>query len=102
MENENIGLGYEIESKINGLVAAVKPYNENAAKKGAQLQFAKIGQKGLETIDVKIEASREEDLQKFVNQNVTIKNIQITKIEFNTFYSCPDKSLITINSKKGA
>lgn len=99
---ENIGLGYEIESKVIGMVAAVKPYNENANKKGAQLQFAKIGVKGLETIDVKIEAAREDDLQKFIGQSVTIKGVQISKIDFNTFYSCPDKSLVTIENKKGA
>lgn len=100
MSNE---MNYDIETKVSGKVIAVKPYNENASKKGAQLQFAKIGTKGLETIDVKIEAAREDDLQKFVNQNVVIKNVSISKVEFSTFYSCPDKSLVSIDNKvKGA
>jgi len=95
--------GYQIDTKVTGVPVAVKPYNENAKKKGAQLQFATITPKGLETIDVKIEASREADLQKFVNQNVVIKNVEINKIDFNTFYSCPDKSLVAIDNKtKGA
>jgi len=95
--------GYQIETKITGVPVAVKPYNENSNKKGAQLQFALISAKGLETIDVKIEASREVDLQKFVNQNVVINNVQISKVDFNTYYSCPDKSLVTIDNKvKGA
>lgn len=95
--------GYQIDTKIVGVPVAVKPYNENANKKGAQLQFATITAKGLETIDVKIEASRETDLQKFVNQNIAIKDIHISKVDFNTYYSCPDKSLVTIDNKvKGA
>jgi hypothetical protein len=100
---EQLGLGYEIETKINGKVVAIKPYSENASKKGAQLQFAKIGEKGLVTIDVKIEAAREDDLKKYVNQNVVIKGVQITKVDFNTYYSTADKSLISVqNSSKGA
>ena len=95
--------GYKIETKIIGVPVAVKPYNENANKKGAQLQFATITAKGLETIDVKIEASREADLQKFINESVVIKDIQISKVDFNTYYSCPDKNLVTVDNKaKGA
>lgn len=95
--------GYQIDTKIMGVPVAVKPYNENANKKGAQLQFATISAKGLETIDVKIEASREDDLQKYVNQNIVIQNVHISKVDFNTYYSCPDKSLVLIdNNKKGA
>ena len=66
-------------------------------------QFATISAKGLETIDVKIEASREDDLQKYVNQNIVIQNVHISKVDFNTYYSWPDKSLVLIdNNKKGA
>lgn len=99
--NKDLGQGYNISTTISGTPVAVKPYKENASKKGAQLQFATITQNGLQTIDVKIEAAREDDLQKFVNQNVVIKNVNISKVDFNTYYSCPDKSLIS-TSQKGA
>jgi len=103
MSKEQFDKGYEINTTIKGIPVAVKPYNENANKKGAQLQFATITAKGLQTIDVKIEASREEDLQKYVNQYIVIINVNISKVDFNTYYSCPDKNLVVIdNIKKGA
>jgi len=102
MTRENLKQGYEINTTISGTPVAVKPYNDNANKKGAQLQFAIITERGLQTIDVKIEASREEDLQKFINQNVAISNVNIAKVDFNTYYSCPDKSLVIIDNKKSA
>ena len=77
--------GYNVYTEVKGKVIAIKPYNDNANKKGAQLQFMNVGEKGLTTIDVKIEASREEDLIKFVNQNVIVKNVTISKVEFSTF-----------------
>lgn len=92
--------GYTVYTEVKGKVIAIKPYNDKSSKKGAQLQFMNVGEKGLTTIDVKIEGSREEDLLKFVNQNVVVKNISISKVEFSTFYSCPDKSLISIHNKK--
>jgi hypothetical protein len=92
----NITNSYEINTTITGIPVAVKPYNENSNKKGAQLQFIKITKQGLTKIDVKIQASREEDLQKFVNQKIKISNVNILQIEYNTFYSCDDKSLISL------
>ena len=101
--NKDINQGYAIYTEISGVPVAVKPYNDGANKKGAQLQFASITNKGLETIDVKVEASREDDLKKFVNQNVVIKNIHISKVDFNTYYSTANISLVSIdNTKKGA
>jgi len=102
MSKELYDQGYKINTTVSGVVVAIKPYNENANKKGAQLQFAKITEKGMQVIDVKIEASRENDLQKFINQKVAINNVTITKVDFNTYYSAPDKSLISIEQKKGA
>lgn len=103
MSKENFIKGYEINTKISGIPVAVKPYNDNSNKKGAQLQFATITDKGLQTIDVKVEASREEDLQKFINLHVIIHNVTVNKVDFNTYYSCADISLVTINnSVKGA
>ena len=102
MNTENYNKGYQINTTIEGVVIAVKPYNDNANKKGAQLQFATIGEKGLETINVKIEATREDDLNKYVNKYVAIQNIEINKVDFNTYYSCPDKSLVSIGNKKSA
>ena len=102
MTRENLNQGFEINTTIAGIPVAVKPYNDGANKKGAQLQFATITVKGLQTIDVKIEASREEDLIKFINQNVVIKNVNIAKVDFNTYYSCADKSLVSIDNKKSA
>ena len=103
--SKELNQGYVINTTIKGVAIAVKPYNDAANKKGAQLQFALISEKGLQTIDVKIEASREDDLQKFINQNVIIKNVNVTKVDFNTYYSTADISLVIIDSKtniKGA
>ena len=102
MNKEQFEKGFEIETKIKGVAVAIRPYNENSTKKGAQLQFATITAKGLQTIDVKIEASREQDLQKFINQYVVITNIHVSKVDFNTYYSCPDISLVKIENLKGA
>jgi hypothetical protein len=102
MNKELFEKGFEVETKIKGVAVAIRPYNENSAKKGAQLQFATITNKGLQTIDVKIEASREEDLQKFINQFVVINNVNVSKVDFNTYYSCPDISLVKIENIKGA
>ena len=102
MTRENLNQGFEINTTISGIPVAVKPYNDGANKKGAQLQFATITAKGLQTIDVKVEASREEDLIKFINQNVVIKNVNIAKVDFNTYYSTADKSLVSIDNKKSA
>jgi len=101
MSKEQFNLGFNINTTITGIPVSIKPYNDNSNKKGAQLQFATISDKGLMTIDVKIEAAREEDLQKYVNQNISIRNVNISKVDFNTYYSCPDKSLVNI-SQKGA
>jgi len=102
MKDLNFTQGYEINTEIKGVVVSIKPYNENSAKKGAQLQFATITPKGLQTIDVKIEASRESDLEKYINQYVLIKSVNISKVEFNTYYSCPDISLVSIDNRKSA
>ena len=102
MTSEKLNQGFKINTTIAGIPVAVKPYNDGANKKGAQLQFATITAKGLQTIDVKIEASREEDLFKFINHNVVIKNVNISKVDFNTYYSCPDKSVVSIDNKKSA
>ncbi len=95
MEN----LGYKINTKVSGKVVAIKPFNDNANKKGAQLQFANIDAKGLSTIDVKVEAAREDMLQKFLNQNVIINNVNVVKVDFNTYYSAPDITCVSIDSK---
>ena len=102
MSKEQFEKGFTIETTIKGVAVAIRPYNENSAKKGAQLQFATITEKGLQTIDVKIEASREQDLQKFINQYVVITNIHVSKVDFNTYYSCPDICLVKIENLKGA
>ena len=102
MSKEQFEKGFVIETTIKGVVVAIRPYNENSAKKGAQLQFATITAKGLQTIDVKIEASREEDLQKFINQNVVITNVNVSKVDFNTYYSTADISFVKIENVKGA
>ena len=103
MNDLKITQGYEVNTTIKGVAIAIKPYNENATKKGAQIQFMAITKKGLQTIDVKVEASREDDLQKFLNQNVVIKNVNVTKVDFNTYYSTADISLVSVeNSKKSA
>lgn len=103
MSKEIFEKGYEINTTIKGVPVAVKPYNDGANKKGAQLQFATISDKGLTSIDVKIEASREEDLQKFINQHVVIQKVNMVKVDFNTYYSTADISLVSIdNSKKSA
>jgi hypothetical protein len=102
MNKELFEKGFVIETTIKGVAVAIRPYNDNSAKKGAQLQFANITTKGLQTIDVKIEASREQDLQKFINQYVVITNIHVSKVDFNTYYSCPDISLVKIENVKGA
>ena len=100
MRREDLKQGFDINTTISGIPVAVKPYNDNANKKGAQLQFATITDKGLQTIDVKVESSREEDLEKFINQHIVIGNINISKVDFNTYYSCPNIGLIGI--KKSA
>jgi len=101
--SSNINQGYQINTEVSGVPVAVKPYNDGANKKGAQLQFVTISEKGLQTIDVKIEGSREDDLKKFINQNVVIKNVNVAKVDFNTYYSTTDISLVMIgNTKKGA
>ena len=103
MSKEQFEQGYQINTTIKGVPVAVKPYNDGANKKGAQLQFATITDKGLQSIDVKIEASREDDLQKFINQNVVIQKVNMVKVDFNTYYSTADISLVSIdNSKKSA
>lgn len=102
MKDLNFTQGYQISTEIKGVVVSIKPYNENSAKKGAQLQFATITPKGLQTIDVKIEASRESDLEKYINHYVSIKNVNMSKVEFNTYYSCPDISLVSIDNRKSA
>lgn len=100
--SEQYNQGFEINTTIKGIPVSLKPYNNNSNKKGAQLQFASITPRGLVTIDVKIEASREEDLQKFINQQVLIKNVTVSKVDFNTYYSCPDISLVSIDNRKSA
>ncbi len=102
MKDLNFTQGYQINTEIKGVVISIKPYNENAARKGAQLQFATITTKGLETIAVKIEASRDGDLEKFINQYVLIKSVNVSKVDFNTYYSCPDISLVSIDTRKSA
>lgn len=102
MSKELFEKGFEIETKIKGVAVAIKPFNQNSSKKGAQLQFANITVKGLQTIDVKIEAAKEEDLQKFINQFVVINKVNVSKVDFNTYYSCSDISLIKIENIKGA
>ncbi|MFW3381947.1 hypothetical protein [Aliarcobacter butzleri] len=102
MSKELFEKGFSIETIIKGVAVAIRPYNENSTKKGAQLQFATITEKGLQTIDVKVEASREEDLQKFINQYVVITNVNVSKVDFNTYYSCSDISLVKIENIKGA
>ena len=102
MNRENFNEGYHINTTITGVPVAFKPYNDNANKKGAQLQFAIITDKGLQTIDVKIEGAREDELLKFINNNVVISNVNIAKIDFNTYYSCANISLVVIGNKKSA
>lgn len=101
--SKEINKGYAINTQITGVPVAIKKYNDGASKKGAQLQFGMFTENGLETINVKVEASREDDLKKFINQSVVIKNVNISKVDFNTYYSIADISLVSIdNSKKGA
>ena len=102
MNQENFNEGYHINTTVTGVPVAFKPYNDNANKKGAQLQFATITDKGLQTIDVKIEGAREDELVKFISNKVVISNVSISKIDFNTYYSCLDKSLVSIVNKKSA
>jgi len=101
----NLNQGYTINTIITCVPVAVKPYNENANKKGAQLQAARITDKGLEGIDIKIEGAKEDDLQRFINQSITINNVTVTKVDFNTYYSVQNISCIEISNKssiKGA
>ena len=46
MSKEQFEKGFTIETIIKGVTVAIRPYNENSAKKGAQLQFATITEKG--------------------------------------------------------
>lgn len=100
MEKSQLTKGFVVNTTITGVPVAVVPKKEGAKKPGAKLQFATINDKGLQTIDVKIEAAHEDDLKKYINQYIVIDCVNVSKVEFNTFYSCADKSLISIN--KGA
>jgi len=103
--SKDLNQGYEINTFIKCVPVAVKPFNENANKKGAQLQAARITAKGLESIDIKVEGTKEDDLQRFLNQSILINNVTVTKVDFNTYYSVANISLVSIDNKsnqKGA
>jgi cellobiose-specific phosphotransferase system component IIB len=91
-----------IETKISGTVMCVKleSQNKETKNKGASLQFLERTERGMEQIDVKIVGTTVEDLKKFENQQVTVKNVNMTKIDFNTFYNT--NSIDNIIAKKSA
>jgi hypothetical protein len=97
---------FEVNTIINGFVTAIKPNNPNAeGRKGAQLQFMYYINDEQKSVNVKIETSQEEMLEKFKGQNVLLKNVIVAKVGFDTYYRVEDISLITIDSKaniKGA
>jgi hypothetical protein len=91
-----------IETKISGTVMCVKleSQSKESKNKGASLQFLERTDKGMEQIDVKIVGTTLDDLKKFEGQQVTVKNINIVKVDFNTFYNTT--SIDNIISKKSA
>jgi uncharacterized Zn ribbon protein len=62
--------------------------------KDAKLQFLNDGEDGAELIDVKVKGAKSDDLVKFKGKKVRLKNINLVKIDFNTFYSIDDISKI--------
>jgi hypothetical protein len=91
-----------IETKISGTVMCVKleSQNKETKNKGASLQFLERTDKGMEQIDVKVIGTALEDLKKFEGQQVVVKNVNMTKIDFNTFYNTT--SIDNIIAKKSA
>lgn len=96
---------FEVNTTVKGLVTSVKNYNDNANKKGAQLGFDYYKNDQKFTSYVKVQGSKEEDLNKFLGENIIIKNVNIVKVDFDTYYNCEDKICISAdpaNYKKSA
>jgi hypothetical protein len=62
--------------------------------KDAKLQFLNENEDGAELIDVKVKGAKFDDLVKFKGKKVKLKNVNLVKIDFNTFYSVDDISQI--------
>jgi hypothetical protein len=62
--------------------------------KDAKLQFLNDNEDGAELIDVKVKGAKFDDLVKFKGKKVRLKNVNLVKIDFNTFYSIDDISQI--------
>jgi len=90
-------LSFVIETKIGGVVVAVKMEKEKAENAGAALQFMRLDEvKGVDKIEVKVLGTRKDDLLKFVNKKVEISNVKISKIDYNTYYSTHDITNVKI------
>ena len=71
-------------------------------EKGAKLQFLVRKQKsgGLDIFNVKVEGTRRNDLEQFINKMVELQDIKITQIDFNKYYKLEDISQIKILGEK--
>jgi len=83
---------FNLKIEATGDVFAIKKNKKE--DKNAKLQFLKEDENGVELIDVKVEGATSKDLERFKGKKVKLKNVKMTKIDFNTYYSIPDISKI--------
>jgi hypothetical protein len=85
-------MAFNLKIEAIGDVFSIKKNKKE--DKDAKLQFLREDENGVELIDVKVEGATSQDLQRFKGKKVKLKNVEMTKIDFNTYYKIKDISLI--------
>jgi hypothetical protein len=81
-------MAFNLKIEAVGDVFSVK--RNKKEDKDAKLQFINQDDDGTELIDVKVKGAKFDDLVKFKGKKVKLKNVNLVKIDFNTFYSVDD------------
>ena len=80
--------------KIEGIGDVFSIKKNKKQDKDAKLQFLVEQENGVELIDVKVLGATSADLQKFKGKKVKLKDLIISKVDFNTFYRIENISKI--------
>lgn len=99
--NEEIEENFIIDRLLKIKVSNVSNITNQKGVSTSAIYSSGVNEKGaLESLKVKIKTpTTSATLDKLKNKSITIKNIKMTKMNFNTYYSCESVKDITINNK---
>ena len=83
-------LNFDLKIEITGIVIGTKGESD------VKLQFMRVIDGTVEHLDVKVVGTKKEDLARFLNKKVLIKNVEIFQNDFNKYYKTKDISNVEI------